>query len=136
MSLCWPSQACLSSMPTIIFAVPHLHLLSELPLDRTKGHVFWCVFVPRDNATSLDSNPLCAMNIYFFARYLNSSAPKSVTHDLIKLHLITLGCPSGLTPSFPEEFSPDLLNSSKALSGRPPGAVPCACWVAGICTVF
>lgn len=111
-------------------------LAVRIGTQQDKGHVFWRVFVPRDNATSLDSSPLCAMNIYFFVCYLNSSAPKSVTRDLIKLHLITRGCPSGLTPSFPEEFSPDLLNNSKVLSGRPPGAVPCECWVTGICTVF
>lgn len=99
---------------------------------------FWGVFWPCDNTAILDSLiPIpCVLwtSIFFFrfARCLNSSAPKSVTHDLIKLHLITQGCPSGLTPSFPEEFSPDLLNSSQALSRRPPGTVPCACWVTGI----
>lgn len=129
----------------VILFLTHAHLFChsspsplalpfEWALVRTKGALLG-VFLHHGITQTALIPILCAMN-YFFACFLNSSVPKSVTRDLIKLHLITQGCPSGLTPSFPEEFSPDLLNSSQVLSGRPLGAVPCACWVTGIYTAF
>lgn len=136
--MCWSRQACCFHMPAVFFFLFSFPISTHCLNGQWAGQrpPFLACFCAMDNTTSLNSSPLCAMNIYFFAHCLNSSAPKSVTRDLIKLHLITQGCPSGLTPSFPEEFSPDLLNSSKTLSGRPLVAVPCECWVTGIYAVF